>query len=133
MGELGERLIQLGSLPSREFCDLTRNGCAAFKRRGASHLRARVAEMNDAPSYWVDDVGRFLDQLESAVQAPDFGVPSDLVAGRTPNETLQLAQQLVRRYGELLTAWPTVMAAAQRLRARGIRLGEPTPRAVTRP
>ncbi|MGA2642772.1 MAG: hypothetical protein ABSG21_17920 [Spirochaetia bacterium] len=51
-----------------------------------------------------------------------FCVPWDLQAGRTENEALALARDLVGRYGDLLYSWVGIRGAASDLAASGLQV-----------
>jgi hypothetical protein len=56
-----------------------------------------------------------IELMSKASTAGDYLVPRDVGHGG-------LAQELVGKFGELLEAWPRMVAAARRLRANGCRL-----------
>jgi hypothetical protein len=66
-----------------------------------------------------------IEVLSTATIATDYVVPIDLRHGRDVEEARRLSQELVAKFGELLEAWPTIVAAAGRLRANGCRLTDP--------
>ena len=77
------------------------------------------------PEYWAVDCEQYVkDLLELAVK-PEYGVPADLRLRKTTEETLALTQRLVRKYGELLIAWPDMLEAAKHLRQKGVVLARP--------
>ena len=93
----------------------------AFITALQSHLQTYGA----LPRFWADDVKKMIEVLSTATIATDAVVPSDLRHGRDVEDTRQLSQELVAEFGELLEAWPAIVAAAGRLRANGRRLTDP--------
>lgn len=74
------------------------------------------------PSYWSADCDRYIEDLEAMVGHPDVGIPGDLSATRSATEAVMLVQKLVRKFGELLIAWSSMVEAAKYLRTKGITL-----------
>jgi hypothetical protein len=63
-------------------------------------------------------------RLSEALSSEEYFVPRDL--GDGPAEQVQLtAQRVVLQFGQVLRDWPAIVAAAKRLRSRGMRLAEP--------
>ena len=85
------------------------------------HLQTHGA----SPSFWAEDVKRMVERISRTATAEDYMVPRDLRDGRDAEEARRLSQELVAKFGELLEAWPTIVAAARRLRANGCRLTDP--------
>jgi hypothetical protein len=124
MAQLGRHLRSLGSLKLRDFEAhvrvLQQYRTMAFITALESHLQTYAAQ----PGFWAEDVERMIGLLSKAASAEDYMVPRDLRAGREAGEARQLSQELVARFGELLEAWPTIVATAGRLRANGQRVTE---------
>jgi hypothetical protein len=87
----------------------------AFITALESHLRTYAA----VPGFWGDDVKRMIALMSKAGSRADYLVARDLRDGRELGEARRLGQELVAKFGELLEAWPTIVAAAGRLRANG--------------
>lgn len=122
---LGGHLRRLAGLP---WCDLDERIRLDRYRRAvlwASGLEERLRAHGGAPPAWADDVRRALDHAGETLEAETYTVPRELAAGRPPDDARALAQRLLRRYGELLEAWPVLTEAARRLRAREERLVRP--------
>jgi hypothetical protein len=124
MAQLGRHLRSLGSLKLRDFEAhvrvLQQYRTMAFITALESHLQTYAAQ----PGFWAEDVERMIGLLSKAANAEDYMVPRDLRAGREAGEARQLSRELVARFGELLEAWPTIVATAGRLRANGHRVTE---------
>ena len=120
--DLGLHLRDLGSLGLADFeanirgAQQVRN--FAFITILQTHLHANGA----SPGFWAEDLQRMMDLTSQASAAEDYMVPRDLRAGRDVNATRQLSQELIAKFGELLEAWPAMVDAAKRLRAKGRRV-----------
>jgi hypothetical protein len=125
MVRLGQFLQWLGSLELSDFeaCirSLQQYRTMAFITVLESHLQTYRA----SPRFWADDVTRMIELLSKATSEEEYIVPRDLRHGRDAEEARRLSQELVADFGELLEAWPTIVAAARRLRANGCRLTDP--------
>jgi hypothetical protein len=118
-------LQRLGSLKLSDFeahvRSLEQYRMMAFITVLQSHLHIYGA----APRFWADDVTRMIERLSKATSTEDYIVPRDLRHGHDAEEARRLSQELVAKFGELLEAWPAIVAAARRLRANGCRLTDP--------
>jgi len=121
---LGKHLQWLGSLSSTDFEARLRTVQQfrnfAFITLLQSQLRTHAA----SPDFWADDVRRMIDLMSRAPAAEDYLVPRDLRQGRDVGTARELGRELIGKFGELLEAWPALVAAATRVRAKGCRLSE---------
>jgi len=122
---LGRFLQELAALPLSDFESRVRGfqqfRTMAFITLLESQLRLHAA----APDFWAEDVRRMIALLWKATGADDYLVPRDLRERRGADAARRLGQELIGRFGELLEAWPTILDAARRLRARDRRLTTP--------
>jgi hypothetical protein len=122
---LGQYLQSLGSLKLSDFeahvRTLQQYRAMAFITVLQSHLQMYGA----SPHFWADDVKRMIELLSKAASAGDYIVPRDLRREDDVEKVRRLSQELVAGFGELLEAWPTIVAAAKRLRSNGCRLTDP--------
>jgi hypothetical protein len=125
MQSLGKYLMELGSLPHVEFKNYIRLWLSQQAGKRIVHLEKILKEQTDAPEYWSVDIKRAIESLQTAVLKPDYLVPADLLSQRTAEEAKLLSQRLVCRYGELLDAWPSLMANARELATRNCRIAQP--------
>jgi hypothetical protein len=122
LGHLGRVLGKWGSLPAVEFREMVGRLLGDQLRRQAGLLASRLQQFGGQPEYWARDVRGLLGLLDAeAVRGPDT-VAWDLAEAFGPDAAHERLQRLVRRLGDLLQAWPGMMAAARALRARGVRL-----------
>ncbi|MBS0264928.1 MAG: hypothetical protein JSS02_23540 [Planctomycetes bacterium] len=113
---LGEYLQEISRHPAREFGHYVRQAVQQGNRRLEAEMTECLAENEYRPEYWVNDVRHYLKLVREAQERPDYHVPVDLQRGRTAEMALELARRLVYQFGELLMAWPKLVAAAQRLK-----------------
>jgi hypothetical protein len=122
---LGRHLRWLGSLNLVEFDAYIRAQQRFRTIAFITALQAQLQTYAGLPGYWAADVTRMIERLSTAPSAASYTAPRDLLAGERADEARRLAQELVGRYGELLDAWPPIVAAARSLRARGLRMSAP--------
>jgi hypothetical protein len=119
----------------RHLCDMTASSRAEFlayiRERAWLGVQSQVgafqalfAEYGRQPAYWADDCDRYLADLVASTMEPAFGIPVDLLDGRSPDDALARTMDLVRRFGELLMLWPDVVDAAELLRSKGVLLAQ---------
>ena len=61
--------------------------------------------------------------VQLAAVQPDSHLPTEL-REKFGGGATDAIREILERYGALVVAWPSLVAAAKRLRARGERLGE---------
>ena len=119
---LGRHLRRLASLSLTEFDACIRAQQQFRTIAFITALQSQLQTYAGLPSYWAADVTRMIERLSTAPRAGNHTAPRDVLPGESADAARRLAQELVGRYGELLEAWPTIVAAARSLRARGLRM-----------
>jgi hypothetical protein len=122
--DLGKHLRWLGSLSSPEFEARLRTVQQFRNFAFTTVLESQLQTHGGAPAFWADDVRRMIELMSKASSAGEYLVPRDLRRGRDAGEARRLGQELIRKFGELLEAWPDLAAAAMRLRVDGFPLAE---------
>ena len=120
---LGAMLERWASWPLAEFEELVRVQVLRTRSLDAAILDEVLRRHRRAPAYWARDVEEAASRLREALPAPGLGLPSDLVAAFGDEQGREANRRMVRRYGELLRAWPDLWEAARELRQRGVRPG----------
>jgi hypothetical protein len=119
---LGQYLQTLGSLTLPDFeahvRSLLRYRTYAFVTLLQSHLQTYGA----SPRFWADDVKQVIDVMLKSMTTEDYVVPRDLCDVHDVERARRLSQQFIAKFGELLAAWPAIVAAAKRLRKKGSRV-----------
>jgi hypothetical protein len=85
-------------------------------------LQNQLQTYGNSPGFWANDVSRMIELTSKASTALDYIVPRDLRAGRNIDEARRLSKELVGKFGQLLEAWPTLVAASRQLALNGCRL-----------
>jgi hypothetical protein len=119
--ECGAHLRELGSLDLDEFEGYVRIVQQQRLIATVTLLQNGLQTFRGAPDYWSADVRGLIEALIASQTRPDFVVPREL----PPETARSTSQTLVERFGELLEAWPEMIAASRRLRDAGVRLSEP--------
>lgn len=121
--QLGTRLITIAALPEPHFRGRLRG--LLLRRESARLNRDRSNEPGEMPAFYAALRLRQVKTIREALQTDRYLEPRDLPV----DKPLALAQETVGRFGELLAAWPTIWAAAIRLRASGRWLAQPVGKA----
>lgn len=124
LADLGEHLLWLGSLDYPDFEARLRTQQQFRNFALLTALHGQLHAYGASPTYWADDVSRMIELISRASSAEDHLVPRDLRQGRDAVAASLLTQELVAKFGEVLRAWPEMVAAAKRLRVKGCRLAE---------
>jgi hypothetical protein len=119
LGLLGQQLRQLGASPRTRFATGVEELVVAQAGRLAAVLRDRLRAHREQPDYWAADVRSVLELLTPEAIRASATEPIDLVEAFGPAEALPRLQHLLRDLGQLMQAWPDMVAAAQSLRAQG--------------
>ncbi len=119
---LGRYLQTTGRLDPKEFEDFFFPFVSRGKADSIGKMEALLAEYDEKPRAWADDVRSGLEALREALSSRETVLARDLGTGRTAEETLALTQRLIVLYGELLEAWPDIVEATRNLKAKGKRL-----------
>jgi hypothetical protein len=125
LAQLGQDLQRLGELKLSDFEAHVRRMQQYRTMAFITVLQSHLQMYGASPRFWADDVKRMIELLSKGTSTEDYIVPRDLRHGHDAEEARRLSQELVARFGELLEAWPTIVAAARRLRANGCRLTDP--------
>jgi hypothetical protein len=121
---IGRHLRDVGAkMPAAELEDFIRRRAQARTLQDLADCEGLLRHFGRRPAYWARDLEAYMGLRREAMAADDFAVPRDLACpGWSRTEILAHTQEIIRRYGELLRAWPDVIAATKRLRAQGVRL-----------
>jgi hypothetical protein len=122
MVRLGQHLQWLGSLELSDFEAYVRTLLQHRRMAFITVLQSRLHACGGQPRFWADDVERMIALLS---RAEDAVVPRDLRHGSDLDQARRLSHELVARFGQLLEAWPTIVAAARHLGANGRGLSRP--------
>jgi hypothetical protein len=115
---LGRYLVALASAAPADFDALVRRLWAAELSAYTLRLEQLLVHFQGEPLYWAEDVEAVLEAAgEQAEASPGLEI-IDLPKGGEGQAGRVLS--LVRRFGELLIAWPALVEIARRLQAAGV-------------
>jgi hypothetical protein len=115
---IGRGIAEIGALPPPALADALHE---ARSRRFAAileHHEKNLSSHRRRPSFWADDVARYVRRIEGSLAEPSGLLPLELRELRW-NEALRRAGRLLGMTGSLLQEWPDIVETA-----RGVRLGE---------
>lgn len=127
---VGSVCIGLGRLPLPEFIIRIRALMLESQNRFMEILARQLDE--DLPPYWHADIREIIRECQNNNLSDVHHFPVDLPLLIRRTESMELLQQIIRFYGELITWWPDISEAAKRLSVAGIKLGAPIKRAHSR-
>jgi len=121
---LGRYLRGIGGLPRADFEEILRVERWRHLGECARHLEAEL-DISEPPSYIARDMASCLEHIAATSRSDDCLPPVDFEeADGVADPIAFFADQLVQ-FGELLEAWPTVVAGARRLREKEVRPARP--------
>jgi hypothetical protein len=124
LADLGKHLRWLASLSVRDFEARVRTLQQFRNFAFITVLETQLQTYGASPGFWADDVRRMIKLMSAVSAAGNDLVPRDLRQDHEADAARRLGQELVGRFGELLEAWPALVAAATRLRINGCPLAE---------
>ena len=119
LGSLGQTLVRWGSLPLGDFEEIARLHVLRARARDLALHQELLAAYGAEPSFWARDVQRAIALLREGAIRPDLAWPADLCPALGEAAGREALRALVRRYGELLCAWPALWQGAVELRRAG--------------
>jgi hypothetical protein len=124
LASLAAYFVELGTLAQRDFDDRVHSLLAAQSKLRLRWLVGLLDSQGHAPAFWADGIRRAILLLERTICDPRFSMPQDLVSSTSVEEAMPTLRMLIQQYGQLLTWWPAVIEAMQRVERpmRAIRL-----------
>ena len=120
--DMGAYLVRIGSSSPQAFARSFRDATMKWVASYVSWLEARPEDFSKVPQHWHRSKLGLVTSLKQRLVRGDVVSPIDLEG--TLQERLHELQRLVRRFGEVLCAWPRLVEGAKTLRDKGIRLSE---------
>ena len=125
---LGRHLINLGSQSYPDFQDAIQH-IVAFNIGKRIQLTEQVlAQKTNAPQYWINHIERFISVLRCSISTNDFLNPVDITGNKITQPKQEVMktdvtdshrkksqkgafQEIIYRFGQLLTLWPVISRA----------------------
>jgi amino acid adenylation domain-containing protein len=126
LARLGSHLQDIAAFAPRDFDGFVQARWRDEVSRLIAHLDGSLAAHRGRAPAWEADGQTFIRQLRRSLTQPESGTPLDLLYGRSVEEARPLAQHIVRRFGDLLIAWPALVAARCTLDGDRARHSRPT-------
>ena len=114
---LGRRLIEMASEESHDFDEMLRTLLWRQASQRIVQKESLLRQFGGYPAYRAADLKREIEAVQQAVIKSDYTLPIDLPGDVSTSDRLRQAQDLIRRYGELLVWWPAIMERAKALAA----------------
>jgi hypothetical protein len=115
---LGRHLADIGSSSLGDFEHLLRVVLWRQASFQVAQQESAIRKHGGCPAFWASEVQRDIEAIQAAVTKPGYVLPIDLLPQHQPEqEILAQTQDLVRRYGELLSWWPDIIERARALAA----------------
>lgn len=121
---LGAQFEEWGSLDGEAFRELLRT--QVWRSVGSvfsGQQRPDVPPTEQA--FYAELRKKYADILRERVTEEDYLLPSDLASAGDKEQVHALSRSIIRKFGQLLQAWPEIYEAAERLRAKGVELAPP--------
>ncbi|MEX2303924.1 MAG: hypothetical protein WD733_23465 [Bryobacterales bacterium] len=121
---LGSQFEDWGSLGAAEFREVLQE--QVWRSVGSVFSSRQTSEAPPAgQEFYARLRQKYADVLRRRVTEEDYLLPSDLAHLGDKKQVHGLSREIIRRFGQLLQAWPELHAAALRLRAKGVELAMP--------
>ena len=111
--ELGKWLADLAARPAPEFAEYAASVVRARLERRIEAFEVVLDSLGQRSPKFRRDVTAYLERVRAACGRADVYVPIDLCCRQMAENTADLVQRLVLRYGELITYWPTLLELAR--------------------
>ena len=123
LADLGSLLVELATLPPRDFEEVLRRALWVRAVQRINLLEQLLARHDHRPDFWADDVVQYLSTLREALPQGHYVVPADLDVAFGTEAAAILMQRLVLKFGQLLGAWPHLRRTALEMRRQGHEIG----------
>jgi hypothetical protein len=112
---LGRHLVEIGTLKVGEFDEFVRLVILRHVCERTAHEEALLRQCGGHPEFWAAELRADIESRLAAAVRPEYIVPADIPNPLPKNELLRLAQDLIRRYGELAVLWPDIVQESKAL------------------
>jgi amino acid adenylation domain-containing protein len=122
---LGRYLLDLASLPARDFQQSILDSVRTAASQLINRLSVVLESRGGAPDFWARDLQRFIGLAQNSMLRPEYAIPLELQYGRDSQTAVSATQRLIQQFGASLFHWPDIYQAAATLRQRGVRVARP--------
>jgi hypothetical protein len=121
---MARALLAVGSMPLPDFIEALRRRWRADAHPG---IPSYIASLQHQPAArnLRDRLERVVETRQASRANDDGSLPFDVREGRQADEARAATQALIRQFGELVGAWPTLVQASRDLRSQGVRVAVP--------
>jgi hypothetical protein len=119
IARLGDRLQEIGRLADADFADFIRSRLAVARLQEAAKLEEILAREGERPKYWALDVKARMRNLRQSITLPNSWIPEE-VQNLPVDDAVAYLKRVIRKFGEIMTFWPAIVAGTRSLRSRGI-------------
>ena len=114
---IGKYFTQLGCLSINDFKQFLTQVYHTNITYMIAHASKLQKQRSNAPTYFMNDLNRYIEQLEKALINDNAYTPIDLEGTKT--ERLTQFQKIVKQYGLLLENWSDIIQATVELKKKG--------------
>lgn len=115
---LGMHLQDVGRSSELDFMDELQTNVVHLMAARLAYCEDLLKSNQSKPDYWACDVAAYMSSIRDMVKSHRSCVPVDIQDKMNPSETGLSLKESIGKFGDLLQAWPTLLHAAARLRAR---------------
>ena len=110
---LGDVMIDIGSLPQRDFLASITNAHLSLRSARLAAIDADLSAMPQADRTWASELETYRNTLHSSLRDPLFFVPTEVkIGGESRDESVKRTQAFLVGFGTLLKCWPSIWATA---------------------
>jgi hypothetical protein len=117
---LGRQLMELSSLPDRDFWQVA---CRAISARHVENLRSLESQLDgfpECPPFWRKKLIEYHKQYACELESEHFYLPLELRERSSTHSIIQESRRLTEKMAAFFCAWPDMVEAARELYGRGI-------------
>ncbi|MBP7585079.1 MAG: hypothetical protein KBA61_13650 [Spirochaetes bacterium] len=119
LGAIGSHLSAVGSLDVDDFGGFLRPVLAEELGERIALLENMLNIAPDMPLDMAADIDSYLRGMSKNIRNNSIIVPADLLNGRSEDESVAALKDLIKRFGDLIQAWPEIIGAVNNLKKNG--------------
>lgn len=124
MESLGQQLLEIGSLPLRDFANLLNELISYRADNYLRRLDTLASTRQRAPNFVLAHIRREMNQLLKSLSDERSVTPIEMVGCHSVTQVAQMVREFVKNFGDLLKWWPAMVGEAKLLRKNGYSIGE---------